>query len=1781
MEGMIRLVTGSDVVCSRTSWLTRAYCAFLLGSVLLVSVATSSPVSDEHLMGYNYSSYLLVKIQEETSVPTDMLHTALTAHPTGAQAKTTLPQLDGTLGVPSKFAEENVSNTQRTGTTLLNLSPSVDSRPLTSTSSSASLTSVGHTNQQSMSAFTKGLTESPVQSVGSLKSPVTASSEQLHTASSSIPSHPFLEMVGDPAMLRTSLPLHPFSDYYSSTGEAPSKTPGLSDTIIGTNIPYEGPSSLKPLMLFASFVPFLRPYTILVTEELTLVPTKELYSAESIETDFGSGDYLETMTLIRSEVDELSPFTSLPVDMYGVEESSTEVYDTSFPLRPVLSLSSMYIATAESALDFSSSYDAGFRTIDPTSVYSSHSHTSLDLIGPPEYDISDNDSLSDWNDEPFPIEPTELLLPDMNSLEYYSTLLAIENASLSKQKNNRNSTEHTGHVSSASVKVPGVVPTGLLVTDTSHLFTSFTVESSDLSSLPSLESSTSFSIAVSSFEPSSSTSFINSTLDPFSPLMSETSSLNVSEFVNMETSGYDSSMISPPQTSIFDTTPTSSLVEPLVVQTHAGDLPASLWDSWVESTAAMDHFASSNKTAVPPAALPTSEVETTPSTSSAFKEEPILTSSFFSVQPTTRLPDIFISSISDDVTPFHTAQWFAPSSVGIPMSSLSEISVSATSVHISPSPTELTSVIPAPSPPPVTPTTNHSTNIETNPTENIVTSVTDSTIVTTRNTESAAATAAIFTTTTVTISNSTPIADTTPTVETTTTTTALPYLCDITTSDLYLVRLRLAKGAQLENTKAYMKEALSVQFNRSVKLQVLNYPPNLTILVTSGPIVYTAIAVINALHPSIRDTSPIASLNALSAAPDHQFQVHTVLQFVPNHVDVRFCNFSERIEQGLTMAFSEVRRRYRETTRFTVHVLNITTDVSDAGRLLRSPVDITFAIQDSFGFLSGSDVSNLMRILNTVEFSFYLGFPVLQIAEPFHYPELNVTHLLRSSWVKTVVLGVYEQGPNDKKFQAEMERKLAQLLAEVLGPSRRWRRATNVGNNSVQIVKMSRIEGSDNPLELIYFVEGQNGERLNAVSASSLINRIDLQRAAIVLGYRVQGTLAQPVEKISAPPSETQNNNLWIIVGVVVPVIVVAIIIMILYWKLCRTDKLDFQPDTMSNVQQRQKLQAPSVKGFDFAKLHLGQHNKDDILVIQEPAPPPMPVKEMTLSEKGDVPSPTSKTSSKPCRGDRRRGRISPSDAESTVSEPSSGRESAEESMRASVTKSEAKQQRKVAKNGPPQSNGTEEQLSSASIFDHVDRISRSSEASKRLPNKIQLIAMQPMPAPPIHNPVVTETSKINKEIQSALRHKSEIEHHRNKIRLRAKRKGHYDFPVMDDIGVTDTKENKRIYEKAQLQIDKILNPDIHVPSVFLESRKSSRGKRSPKQRRKNQVNGNLLEADKDRLLTTDSDGTYRRPPGVNNVAYVSDPDQPQEQCSPSPQENEVFFTSPTHSPIPPTPSYLPPQPSIEEARQQMHSLLDDAFALVAPNSHGSNAGIKLPGVTVAQPDTSPPARTNRGTGTGQWGSLNTPCQGPNPFSARYAELGMSPPSGLLQSRQGLGSGYLQSGDPGQQESLYSSRGLYGEDIPSSARPRPVGGTTGAQLHHLTQVGLSSRMSSHPGQVLPERAAPNQPEASGWAPYRTDEEFTRMGQHRDPAQMLGFPDYSSSSMFQMPRTALRELAPAAHLQHSVLEPVGTGFPSEAADEPPPGHSSASLIKAIREELMRLSQKQSAVQSFHS
>ncbi len=130
--------------------------------------------------------------------------------------------------------------------------------------------------------------------------------------------------------------------------------------------------------------------------------------------------------------------------------------------------------------------------------------------------------------------------------------------------------------------------------------------------------------------------------------------------------------------------------------------------------------------------------------------------------------------------------------------------------------------------------------------------------------------------------------------------------------------------------------------------------PDFVFRAVSGAVVYTAISVINALKISARTTSSFISVSPISSVPGLQYHVHTgncretsrhsswifslvficccymiiclsfclsaVLQFVPSHVDVRMCTFSEQAEKGLITALSEVRRRSQESTNFTVNV---------------------------------------------------------------------------------------------------------------------------------------------------------------------------------------------------------------------------------------------------------------------------------------------------------------------------------------------------------------------------------------------------------------------------------------------------------------------------------------------------------------------------------------------------------------------------------------------------------------------------------------------------------------------------------------------------------------------------------------------------------------------------------------------------------------------------------------------------------------------------------------------
>ncbi|KAK2859266.1 hypothetical protein Q5P01_003886 [Channa striata] len=1355
------------------------------------------------------------------------------------------------------------------------------------------------------------------------------------------------------------------SSYHGNSGGAGSAEDSNSGAQ-GIHLLLRPPDLLSP-----SLAPPLPPHS-----QPTITPPPSWEQAPSLEEAWGSGDYLETLSFMVPDGEELALATPLPSHPYNEDPDEDWVsYDTTFPARPTLPLSSRLPLTPSSSTP-------------RIPLHTRPTHPDVFPTWEEDYDLEDM----------MPLEPTELLLPDMNSLEYYTNLLARERE--------RERERGKGQVRlDWNDSKPPIMPTAT-----------------------------------------------QTHVDPPSPF--------------------------PTPGPLPGQEPNHPLVRPTP--------PLTLSPT----------FTGEEKPAAPSATL---KIPSTP-------------------HPPVPKPKDYIPTPDGD--PPHP-------------------------------PSNTTGRVPPPPPlgPPTWPERPERPPL-----------ITEKTVKTT--TLKTTTTKATTTTTTTTTTQITAISLTRPPPVTTPKVAQTPasrqYLCNVTKPEMYLVRVVSSKGSSAGFSQ--VRDLLKREFNHSVELQFLRTPSSFAFRVVSGPFIFTAISVINALRQAPRSLGPVPIVSPLYTIPDLRYKIHSVLQFVPTHVDIRVCNFSERVEKGLMMAFAETRRRSEEAGNVTVQLLNITLGVAQPAVDQKVPVDITFAVRDGQGYLLGSEVSEHLRKLSLVEFSFYVGFPALQIAEPFHYPELNTSHHLRSTWVRTVLLGVQDQLVSERSFKARLERRLALLLEEGLQESsrRRWRRATAVGNNSLQVVRVARLSGGERPLEILYFVEGPSGERISAEVTAATLNRVDLQRAAIVLGHRLQRPLAQPVETMSVPPAETQSSSIWLVVGVIVPVVLAIFIIIILYWKLCGSEKLEFQPDAINTIQQRQKLQAPSVKGFDFAKLHLGQHSKDDIMVIQEPGPLPAPLKEATPSDAGDLNTPKSKGSSiKVCRSSRRRGRLSPSDGDSLGTDQSSGRESAEESTRPMATPVEGKQHRKTPKNAPSGS-GPDELLSSSSIFDHVDRLSRgSSDGIRRQANKVQLIAMQPRPSPPPqHAPSQqspTLTEKVNTEV--ALRHKSEIEHHRNKLRQRAKRRGQCEFPSMDDImdafgdGPVQSETAQRLYSSAHDHMDCILQAEAPSPPTPTNSRK--RGRHSPHCRRAQAGPGSLPDTDRDRLLT-DQSATYRKYPGLNNVAYMSDPDLPPDHGSPSPTD-EVF------DPAPAPPPYMPPQPSIEEARQQMHSLLDDAFALVSPSSQGS---IGVSGVSPALPTPSPLACPSGR----QWGSYPAaPCH--SPFSARYAELGMSPTSvqGLLQ-RQGLSSGgYVSTGDQ-LQESVYSTRGQY-EDPPSSSRPRPVGGSTGAQLHHLTQVGLSSQIGVYPGVGR----SMSGPTGSSWNQQHSDQDLSRSGASRE--SVLSFPEYSSSSVFQMPSSSLRDpSAPPLLLTSPTPE-----YPPE--DASPSAHTSASLIKAIREELRRLAQKQAAVTSY--
>ncbi|XP_076199618.1 UPF0606 protein KIAA1549L homolog [Aptenodytes patagonicus] len=998
-----------------------------------------------------------------------------------------------------------------------------------------------------------------------------------------------------------------------------------------------------------------------------------------------------------------------------------------------------------------------------------------------------------------------------------------------------------------------------------------------------------------------------------------------------------------------------------------------------------------------------------------------------------------------------------------------------------------------------------------------------------------------------------------------------------------------------ESVRKGLNQVLRQAFNQNVSAQVevLEQSNNVTVgyYVTRGRLVFMPAAVIERLlaygisnaTADIKQHVPhLQSVAALALPweplPAYHFQLKTELQFVGQTDNIQSCKFVQTMEQRLQRAFQDAERKVLNTSNnLTVQILN-TSNVSQA-------VTLFYVVNNQSTTLNGTISSNLLNQLSAELVGFYLTYPPLTIAESLEYPNLDVSESTRDYWVITVIQGVDIAllGLNNQSFARLMEQRLAPLFMMSHQQGRRFKRATTVGSYTVQMVKIQRIPGPKEPAELTYYTL-YNGKPLLGTAAAKILSTVDSQRMALTLGYVIQ-VQADPVVK--NPP-----NNLWIIAAVLAPIAVVTVIIIIITAVLCRKNKNDFKPDTMMNLPQRAK----PVQGFDYAKQHLGQQGAEDevLPITQETVVLPLPVRDAPASQEREVTQDGSTI--KTAKSNETRKSRSPSQNGSIISngsgKPSSGRSSLQKVMAPQkVTKDEGR------KRNVPISDEEEGGI----LFDNIAK--SAIDPFDTSSGSVQLIAIKPVALPAVHaaSDRSQESAIINGEVNKALKQKSDIEHYRNKLRLKAKRKGYYDFPQVDNNkGLT---ERKRMYEKNQKELDHILDPDADVSSPFAEPKNRQPMKNSVYRSRQSLNSPSPGETEMDLLVTRE-----RPRRGIRNSGYDTEPEIIEETNVDRVNEPRSYTRSRQakgHSET----STLSSQPSIDEVRQQMHMLLEEAFSL-ASAGHGGQSRQEVyssaPHLPYSEVVTSAPGTMTRPRGGVQWVPTYRPemyqYSLPRP-AYRFSQLpemvmGSPPPpvpprtgpvavASLRRSTSDIGSKVRIPDSSGADQAQHHDQASF---APGSRAPMSVGPLDQSAFHSGNTVPavFAIPAANRPGFTgyfipTPPTAYRNQ----AWMPYAGENELP--GQWADSVPLPGYieayprPRYQHNSPSRLPRQYSQQASMHPSLEQAPLPSTAASQQSltenDPSDAPLTNISTAALVKAIREEVAKLAKKQTDMFEF--
>ncbi|XP_056268675.1 UPF0606 protein KIAA1549L [Pseudoliparis swirei] len=760
----------------------------------------------------------------------------------------------------------------------------------------------------------------------------------------------------------------------------------------------------------------------------------------------------------------------------------------------------------------------------------------------------------------------------------------------------------------------------------------------------------------------------------------------------------------------------------------------------------------------------------------------------------------------------------------------------------------------------------------------------------------------------------------------TTTTEAPPQQCNITERlwvktvvSIYVRRNRL-DSIQRQNLRRGLSQGLQKALNDTsaqAQVETVFGSPNMTVAyhVTGGDMVYPPSVVLEGLDAYGRDklisdlrqylpmvTALPLPVSLWRSRPATGFQLKTVLQFVGAGDNPRSCRFSQMMEQRLERVFSEAQAKVlNSNNRLSVQMLSVSQAAGSPA------VSLVYTVRNGTVYLNGTTASNLLGQLSAELVGYFLFYPPLMIAEPLEYHNLNTSIATRDLWVITVIQDVDNASLEGQyqSFASVMEQRLAELFVLAGQQGTRFRRATAVGSYTVQMVSIRKLSVLKNPAEMTYYVQ-HNGVPLSGASAAKVLNTVDSQTMALTLGYFVQ-LQAEPVVK--NPP-----NNLWIIAAVLAPIAVVTLIIIIIAAVLCRKNKNDFKADAIGNLNPRAKMAYrrdvgyfhQPVQGFDYAKQHLGQQGGDeetlpasqDTLVMSLQIRDTPRSLEKALQQDGTV-------SKKSLPSDKHKSKL-PSEDGSVISNESEKLNSSRSLTALKVTAQQKRTKEETCKRDDP--------------YD-------TSSGSVQLVS-IKPVAAQPHYAHPASSDRSQDSAIANGEVNLALKQKSDIEHYRNKLRLKAKRKGYYDFPSADGGsggGRAAVPRQRHGHERAAGEHGRPLEPDDERGSTYVKSH-----------RRHSQV-GQPAYRSRQSLSSPSPGGTemdllvMRERPrrGIRNSGYDTEPELIEETNVDRLVGPRGFMYGQGlkgHSET----STLSSQPSIDEVRQQMHLLLEEAFSLAS-----------------------------------------------------------------------------------------------------------------------------------------------------------------------------------------------------------------------------------------------------------